>query len=63
MKIMFAMMTILMSAPIVMIACREYMSMNLAWEIAYFYLLLSIGISIWLGRKIEPLFSLIHLDN
>lgn len=63
MKIMFTMMTTLLSAPIVMIICREYMPMKLAWDIAYFYLFVSFIISICLGRKIEPLFNLIHLDN
>lgn len=63
MKNMILMMLILVSAPIVILVCRDNFSTGLAWVVSYFYLLLSLGSALWVGAKIEPAFREIHSNK
>jgi len=49
-------MFLLLSAPFVLVACRNYIQMPIAFVITFFYLIFSMGLSAYLMTKVEPLF-------
>lgn len=58
--VMGVLMTTLISAPVIIILCREYLSGGLGWGMSYVYLLATMSLSIWLFVKIEHYFKRIR---
>lgn len=56
-KKMLLLMSIMVSVPLVILLCRDWLSFSIAWIFSFFYLLFGLGASIWIGTKIEPVFS------
>lgn len=59
--VMGALMAVLISAPLVMILCREYLDIGLGWIVSYLYLLSAISVSLWLFAKAENYFRNIRV--
>lgn len=53
-------MTVLISAPVVVILCREYLDRSFSWAASYLYLLTAISVSLWLFTKAEYYFRQIR---
>ncbi len=62
-KKMLILMAILLSVPIVVLLSRDLLPISLAWVFSFFYLLIGLGLSLWMGTKLEPTFTAIRANN
>lgn len=62
-KKMILLMLILISVPIVVLLSRDNLPLSIAWLVSFFYLLLGLGSAIWVGTKIEPVFTEIRSNK
>jgi|GEM_PF-5409817 len=60
---MIGLMVCLISAPIVIVICREFLQAGLAKPISLVYLITSFAISFWFLTKVQPIFLEIRSNN